>query len=47
VKFTNFTAACVNVYFFLSEDDPWKVDDIETKIGSEAPPDRVNSPHQF
>jgi hypothetical protein len=37
VTFTNLTIACVNVYFFLREDGQWKVDDIETKSGSEAP----------
>ena len=37
VSFRNFTAACVNVYFFVREDGQWKVDDIETKSGSDAP----------
>lgn len=37
VKFRNFETACVNVYFFVREDGQWKVDDIETKSGSDAP----------
>ena len=37
VTFRNFTTACVNVYSFVREDGQWKVDDIETKSGSDAP----------
>jgi hypothetical protein len=37
VKFRNFEDAEVNVYSFVREDGQWKVDDIETKQGSEAP----------
>ena len=37
VTFRNFKSACVNVYFFVREDGQWKVDDIETKNGSDAP----------
>ncbi|WP_158817762.1 DUF3828 domain-containing protein [Methylocapsa sp. S129] len=37
VKFTNLAVACVNTYFFVREDGQWKIDDIETKSGSEAP----------
>jgi hypothetical protein len=37
VSFKNFDVACVNVYYFVREDGRWKVDDIETKSGSEAP----------
>lgn len=37
VKFTNFTTACVNVYHFVREDGAWKVEDVETTQGSDAP----------
>ena len=37
VTFKNFDAACVNIYYFVRENGAWKVDDIETKSGSEAP----------
>ena len=37
VTFRNFTTACANVYFFVREDGQWKVDEIETKSGAEAP----------
>lgn len=37
VKFTNFTTACVNIYHFVREDGAWKVEDIETTQGSDAP----------
>jgi hypothetical protein len=35
--FKNFTDACVNTYYFVREDGQWKVDDVETKSGAEAP----------
>jgi hypothetical protein len=37
VTFRNFATACANVYFFVREDGQWKVDEIETKSGAEAP----------
>lgn len=37
VSFKNFDAPCVNVYRFVREDGQWKVDDVETARGSEAP----------
>ncbi len=37
VSFTNFESSCVNVYRFVREDDEWKVEDIETRRGSEEP----------
>jgi hypothetical protein len=37
VSFTNLNEACVNVYYFVREDDEWKVDDIKTKSGKDAP----------
>ena len=37
VRFRNFKTPCVNVYHFVREDGLWKVDDIETKQGAEAP----------
>jgi Protein of unknown function (DUF3828) len=37
VSFRNFTTACVNVYHFVREDGEWRVDDIETKSGADAP----------
>lgn len=37
VSFKNFGASCVNVYRFVREDGQWKVDDVETARGSEAP----------
>ena len=36
VRFKNFVS-CVNVYFFVREDGRWKVDDIETQSGKDAP----------
>ena len=36
VRFTNFTP-CVNVYSFVRESGQWKLDDIETKSGKDAP----------
>ncbi len=35
--FRNFKEADVNVYFFVREGGQWKVDDIETRQGSQAP----------
>ncbi len=37
VTFKNMSTPCVNVYVFVREDGQWKVDDIETKSGSEPP----------
>ena len=37
VSFRNMATACVNVYFFVRENGQWKVDDIETRSGSDAP----------
>ena len=37
VTFTNFGTPCANVYYFVREDGQWKVEDIETKRGSDAP----------
>ncbi len=37
VTFTNFRTPCANVYYFVREDGQWKVEDIETKQGTEAP----------
>jgi len=37
VKFTNFNTPCVNIYRFVREDGAWKVEDIETTQGSDAP----------
>ncbi len=36
-RFRNFKTPCVNVYHFVREDGLWKVDDIESKQGAEAP----------
>jgi Protein of unknown function (DUF3828) len=37
VSFTNLDAACVNTYDFVRESNQWKVNDIETKCGTDAP----------
>jgi hypothetical protein len=37
VTFRNFKEFNANVYFFVREDGQWKVDDIETTQGSQAP----------
>jgi hypothetical protein len=37
VKFKNMKTPCVNVYSFVREGGEWKVDDIETRQGAEAP----------
>jgi hypothetical protein len=37
VTFTNLGVRCANVYYFVREDGQWKVEDIETKTGSDAP----------
>jgi len=37
VMFMNFSTPCANVYYFVREDGQWKVEDIETKAGSDAP----------
>jgi hypothetical protein len=37
VRFKNFKTPCVNVYYFVREGGVWKVDDIETRQGAEAP----------
>jgi hypothetical protein len=37
VMFTNFGTPCANVYYFVREGGQWKVEDIETKAGSDAP----------
>jgi hypothetical protein len=37
VRFRNFKTACVNVFDFVREDGQWKVDDVETKSGADAP----------
>jgi len=37
VTFKNFNTTCINFYFFVREDGEWKVDDIKTKSGTDAP----------
>ena len=37
VSFTNFGTPSVNVYAFVREDGAWRVDDIETRSGRDAP----------
>jgi hypothetical protein len=37
VIFRNLGVPCANVYYFVREDGQWKVEDIETKTGSDAP----------
>lgn len=37
VSFRNFDSDCVNVYTFVREDGQWKVDDVLTKSGKDAP----------
>ena len=37
VSFVNMGTPCRNVYYFARENGAWKVDDIETKTGSDAP----------
>jgi hypothetical protein len=37
VTFRNFKEVDANVYFLVREDGQWKVDDIETRQGSQAP----------
>ena len=37
VSFDNSGTACRNIYYFVRENGAWKVDDIETKSGSDAP----------
>ncbi len=37
VKFRDFDTDCVNVYAFVREGGMWKVDDVETRHGSDAP----------
>jgi len=37
VSFTNMRKACRNIYYFVREDGEWKLDDVDTKSGVEAP----------
>jgi len=37
VTFTNLDADCVNVFYFVREGGQWKVEDVETQSGKDAP----------
>ena len=37
VGFTNLDATCANVFYFVRENGQWRVEDVETQSGSDAP----------